>query len=379
MSVQWVNDIMTEFVYQFQGFCQFRCQVGNHSPETIKLLQANIDVWNLPTVIRILTKLISLSQSQMKATAHSSYQILFGYFATIELARLECLLGDFGSSLKAISSIKLNDRTELFQSLPFCHFNVYYHTGVSNMMLRRFVDAMDVFGELILHVSRILKPGASGGMKQATLNNLQRMLDKVLSLTAILITVFPSYRPDDQIRELVEVKFGEKMKLLQSGSTTAFTDLFESSSPKFISPAIPDYFVPLNVNNEAFNHAVSIFSSEVEQHLAFLRLRSYLGLYSALVISKLSPFHEISPNDLICQFLSFKHKAIQSKKYNTSIASRSSVQDVQYFVEEGVLVIADSGMKNSVEKLHERFFISGIRKHAEIIQSVTNAFNAAGI
>ena len=27
LTMQWVNDIIQEFVYQFQGFCQYRCQV----------------------------------------------------------------------------------------------------------------------------------------------------------------------------------------------------------------------------------------------------------------------------------------------------------------------------------------------------------------
>jgi translation initiation factor 3 subunit L len=279
ITSKWIYDITQEFAYQFQGFCQLRCQNANHNAETTRILEANRDAWNFPTVVSILKKLMASSKAKANGktniTPSSPFSVQFGYFATIELARLECLLGDFSSSLSAISSISLNDRSELFMQLPVCHLNVFYHTGVCNMMLRKFYEASDVFNELILYVSRILKPGAAANLRQGVAPQLQRMLDKVLALTAIVITLFPSNRIDDQCLELVEGKWSDKFRKLQSGEKSAFVELFDFASPKYISPIVPNYSVHVNMHQAASHHMLDCFITEVQQHISFLKLRSY--------------------------------------------------------------------------------------------------------
>jgi translation initiation factor 3 subunit L len=332
-----------------------------------------------------LQRLVSLSKQLLgngKPTTNSSFQVLFGYFAQIELARLECLLGDFGSSLQTISAIKISDRTELLLHLPICHFNVFYHCGVSNMMMCKFHDAIDIFSEIILHVVRILKPGAGAGYRGTVISQLQRMLDKVLSLTAICITIFPSGRVDDQIKELVESKFPEKIRGLQSGIRSVYLDMFEQASPKFVSPVIPDYRVPFNYNHEAFNHQVSMFIGEVEQHFPFLKLKSYLGLYSSIDVSKLARFNDLSDNELICQLVSYKNKSIQNRQVvrkGSVVTIRSNLAEAHYYIDEGILVIANTVTKSDGEKANERFFISGIRKHSEIIGHLSKTWSKLDI
>ena len=41
ITVQWAYDIIQEFVYHFQDFCQFRAQVGQRSEEEILTLKQN--------------------------------------------------------------------------------------------------------------------------------------------------------------------------------------------------------------------------------------------------------------------------------------------------------------------------------------------------
>ncbi len=387
ITTQWIYDITQEFAYQFQGFCQYRGQVANHTPENLRTLEANKDAWNLPTVMSILSRLIRTGRQQQSGGGRSlvlnssPFAVQFGYFASIELARLECLLGDYSASLSAISAIKLNDRSELFMQLPICHFNVFYHTGVCNMMLRRFTEAMDIFSEIILHVARILKPGAATGLRAGVPQQLQRMMDKVLALTAIIFVLYPAgNRMDEQVKELVETKYSDKLRRLQAGDKSCYTDIFEFASPKFISPTVPDYSVPLNMNQDAFNHQVSVFMAEVQQHIAFLKLRSFLGLYASIDISKLSRFNDISEPDLICQLVSFKNKAIlqrtsssgagASKGSASASSARVNITDVHYFIEDGVLVIDSASQKADNNKAHERYFIAGVRKHVEIINQL---------
>jgi translation initiation factor 3 subunit L len=96
-----------------------------------------------------------------KVSFASSTKQQFGYFASIELARLECIVGDYGASLKALSVVDIYDRSEHFETLPQCHVNVFYHAGISQLMLRRYTDSIDTFSNAILYISRTLKPGVA--------------------------------------------------------------------------------------------------------------------------------------------------------------------------------------------------------------------------
>ena len=366
ITTQWIYDITQEFAYQFQGYCQFRCQVANHSPEMVRVLEANRDAWNLPKVMSILQGLIQAGKLSTSQSAQAKAPLVlnarnfaaqFGYFASIELARLECLMGDFASSLAAISSIKLNDRSELFVQLPLCHFNVYYHTGICYMMLRKFAAALDVFSEICLHVSRLSKPGAATPGLRAGPQQLQRMLDKVLALTAVARTLCPGNRLDDQVGEMLDSKLSDKCRRLQVGDRAAYSELLEFASPKFISPLVPDFSVSQNIGQAAAAHIQSVFMTEIDQHLRFLKLRSFLLLYASIEISKLARFNDIPEADLICQLLSFKHKAMLQQSMvgaqpSSSAAAtgaggtngRVNTADVHYFVDSGALMIS-SGLE----------------------------------
>jgi translation initiation factor 3 subunit L len=220
-----------------------------------------------------------------------------------------------------------------------------------------------------------LKPGAAAGLRAGVPQQLQRNMDKVLALIAILFVLHPSNRLDEQVKELVEGKWSDKLRRLQAGDKACFSDMFEHASPKFISPAVPDYSTPLNSNQDAFAHQVSVFNAEVQQQVAFLKLRSFLGLYAAIDISKLARFNDVSEADLICQLASFKHKSIQHRAPSSSgatgsrgnVGTRVNVTDVHYFVEDGVLTIDGASQKADANRAHERYFAAGVRKHAEII------------
>jgi translation initiation factor 3 subunit L len=383
ISTQWAYDIVQEFVYQFQGFCQYRCQVANLSgnAETIKVLDANKDAWNLPEVTSILKKLIRASKassSVAKSTPFNAGPFIaqFGYFATIELARLECLTGDFGASLAAISSIKLSDRSELFVQLPLCHFNVFYHTGVCHLLLRKFSTAADVLSEIILHVSRALKPGAAGSLRAGLQTQLQRMLDKAVALTAIASFLCPSYRLDDQVKEIVDAKYSDKIQKLQNAESLqkVLTDLFDFSAPKFISPSVPDYSVAVNSKQNTPNHILASFLVEVEQHQTFMKLKSFLGLYASIELDKLARFNDSAEADIVCQLVSAKNKGVQQRS-----SGASQRNDVHYFVDQGAVIIDSSSAKSELNKAQERFFVAGVRKHAEIAAQINKAFAAVGL
>lgn len=346
LTAQWVHDIIVEFVYQFQGFCQYRCQIKFRSAEEIEILQANRNVWNLPVVMGILTNLSGKYQLQGSYSKSTLEQ--FGYFATIERARLECLLGDYRSSLDAVSAIKLGDRSELYMQLPSCHINLYYHTGVSQMMLRNYAGAVTIFGDIALHFSRIMKQNA--GLD----TSLKKNLDKIVALAAICVSLLPGMRVDEQLKELMDNKSNEKLRRLQLGEISTLTEMFENSCPKFISSTLPEYDTNSNLVHEAFTNQVSVFISEAKKRFHVIKLRSYLRLYASVEIGKLARFSDSTESDLVSQILSFKQK-VQIEE-----------TDVDFTVKDESLVIDAVSSKVEKGKSAERYFVTGIRKHGDI-------------
>jgi translation initiation factor 3 subunit L len=382
ISAQWIYDITQEFAYQFQGFCQYRCQLGNLNPEVIKTLQNNRDAWNFPEVLMMLNRFMKLSGLKPSSTVHFNPNNVihqFGYFSSIELARIQCLIGDYSSSLATLAHLKLNDRNEIFHFLPICHFNVFYHIGVCHLMLRHFNEGLDVFSDIILYVLRILKPGAASHFRQGVTQQLQRMVDKAMSLTAILMTVNPSYRMEESVKEAVEGKYAEKIRRLTMGERNSCVELFESSCPKFISPLVPDYGMPTNMHNDVFQHQSKVLVDEILQYVPFLKLRSLIAMYTSIDISKLARFSEMNQEmDLICLLLSYKNKAAQSH-LREKLKSVRTGSDLNFCIDGGVLLIDSVQGKYDQLIARERHFISGVKKHAEIRAQLTKAFKKVGL
>lgn len=390
LTTQWAADIITEFVYQFQGFCQYRTQVQNRSPDDIRTLDANRSVWALPKVVQILKSLIKIAEVGSPSILHQQ----LGVFAAVELARLQCLIGDYTSSLSSASPLMRNDYGELFAQVPAVQITLYYHAGVCSLLLRRYVDALSTFSEIILYVHRVLKLGSN--QIKGSQSQIQKKMDNILALTAIAMALCPGVRVDDQVRELVEGKgsrrddqsrdpvegkWAERLRRLNDGDITTFSDLFELSCPKFIHPAVPDYSssTNLNLNAEAFNTQVGVFKEEVYQHFSVLKIRSYLRLYASIDISKLARFNEVSEAAFLSQLLSFKHKSMQVQTGSDGTDERVSVSDVGYYINGNDLVIDPSTSKSDKSLNIERHFASGIRKHAEIKANLTRHFARFGL
>ena len=393
LTVQWVNDIIQEFVYQFQGFCQYRCQVAYRTPEDLRILQLNRSVWTLPAVLKILSGLVRVSSGSDASTTErggkgpSELHRQFGSFAAVEMARLECLLGDYTASLKALSILNLNDRSEIFMQLPTCQVNVFYHAGICHLMLRRYADAIETFSDVILHVSRMLKPGA-GSMNRAVSSLLQKILDKILAMTCMAIALCPGHRVDDQVRDLVDTKYGDKLRRMNGGDIQAFVDLFEQTCPKFISPLVPDYSVSVNMGQDAFGNQVSMFIEECMQQTSVLKIRSYMRLYASIDISKLARFADVSEPSFISQLISLRHKSMEIQAApvgedavtrRAKELTRTSTSDVQYHIKDQALMIDVATHKSDKSRAVERFFAAGVRKHSEIIKDLARVFKQAGV
>jgi translation initiation factor 3 subunit L len=58
---QWLWDMIDEFIYQFQSFCQYRSKLKGKSTEQLTNLKNNPQVWNVSTVINYLQSLVTKS------------------------------------------------------------------------------------------------------------------------------------------------------------------------------------------------------------------------------------------------------------------------------------------------------------------------------
>ncbi|RYG68771.1 hypothetical protein EON64_04400 [archaeon] len=365
LTTQWIYDITQEFAYQFQGFCQFRSQHSSQNPDTLRLLQANKEAWTLPAAVDMLAKLVRGGRVE-GVTGQSPMSSQLAYFATIELARLECLIGDHSASLNTISRLHITERNELFATLPICMFNVYYHIAVCHMLSKAHASALDVFSDIILYVLRILKPGAGYTLAKGVPQTLHRMLDKALHLTALLLTITPSYAVDDQVRDAVNSKCEEKMRRLRSGEKQAAVEMWESNCPKFISPLV-DYGTAASAGHSVFELQSSVLIEEVMQHVGFIKLRSYLSMYASVDIGKLARIMEVSEGDLVALLLSYKHKY------------RGNRGEVDFHIDGDVLVVQSSGAGKGAEGKAEKFFVGGVRKHEEISRSLKKTFASLGL
>lgn len=140
---QWLWDIIEEFIYQFQSFCNFRTKLAKRTEEDIEQLKRNIKIWNVHAVLNVMHSLVDKSriveqlEAIKKGGKNNRYsprrdsrfffvfflvsfnpggdlfcQInlykMFGYFSLIGLLKLHTLTSDYYMALKTIECIDLD-------------------------------------------------------------------------------------------------------------------------------------------------------------------------------------------------------------------------------------------------------------------------------
>ncbi len=69
LPIQWLWDMLDEFVYQFQSFAQYRQNPKNKSEEELEMLAEASQIWSCYSVLNVLYSLVQKSQinEQLKA------------------------------------------------------------------------------------------------------------------------------------------------------------------------------------------------------------------------------------------------------------------------------------------------------------------------
>ena len=184
---EWCFDLMHEFLYQFQGFCQFRTATyaaaaksssssdggdaekggpAGHAADAIEVLSQNRDAWAVESVLSYLRRLVSAGT---KSGGVAPVYRFLAYFGSVTLSRLECLLGDYRASVSALDVVydpgaelvavgeDMKSPEELVNGVFPARLSLAYHAGVSYLMLRRYRDSATVLGGICLFMQRGFK------------------------------------------------------------------------------------------------------------------------------------------------------------------------------------------------------------------------------
>eukprot|EP00980_Cylindrotheca_fusiformis_P002770 scaffold658_cov91-Cylindrotheca_fusiformis.AAC.3 len=413
---EWAFDILNEFVYQFQGFCQFRTalyasanmhnllpteagqepeqpnpKAPHHVVENLAIMQQEDakDVWSVDTVMNYLHRLIAIGT---KSTV-PVYQY-FGIFASVTLSRLECLLTDYTSCLQVMAPILEGDSvvtkhdqetktySEVVQSVFGARLSLTYHAGISFLMLRRYKDAAMMVGSLCANMQRGFKSGQL--RKLPNTEQLYKNYDRMVALLAIVTHLCPHEQKsnvliEESIAKIIREKHGAQLSKEnnnntntnnESGSSGAnihhhhdggdykkYTDLFLFCAPKFVSPVIPD-FTQKRSSTTSFTENVHRFQIRLlEQELAcqssFRELRSYLKLYTSIGVSKLISFGN-DEQSLVSLKLKLRQLESDNNTPSYSKATLKSALDIHYYLENDEIIHIDEAEK---QRRFENYFM----------------------
>jgi translation initiation factor 3 subunit L len=386
----WVFDLMHEFLYQFQAFCQFRTKIATKTEDELRQLRETPDAWHAGTVLQIMDKLIAKSNivAILKAEKERADEIpkaptpvlkMMGYFSMIMKSRAHCLFGDYYNCLKEVEPIVCfeSDGTQgkqsgMFMSVPLCYVTMYFHQGFAQMMMRRYVDAISTFSSVLLYIARNRQFFA----RQASQSEqIQKWNDKMLALLALVVSLCPGQRVDDTISTLLRDKYADKMQRMSrgAGEKGTYDEVFTYACPKFVlpaSPAAPSYEQLTDFNRDAYQQQLTVFMREVDEQLQMPTIRSYLKLYQSIGMEKLARFRDMELNSFRLQLLALKHKTYQCKtaRDHTPLTEgkREAASDVHFFVANDMVHIDES----RAEQRFGDYFITHVHKFEEVITDV---------
>jgi len=314
LPMEWINDIVDEFLYQFQDFCQYRTKLKSKSAADIDLLENNTNVWKVHTVLGYLTSFVERSNiteilgKQRAAVgggqlgARMVVLEALGYFSLVGLCRLQCLISDYRFAARVLEPIDIDDRRALFTSVTACHITLFYYLGFSYLMMRRYADAINVFSTILL---------AHRGSRDRTAcfadDQIMNKFDKILALTAIAVSLGPGQHVDEQVKQLLNDKYSDKIALMAKRDVDCFESIFNYACPKFITPASPDFKDLTNHHQDAYQLQLQWFLREVKQQTLLPKIRSFLKLYTSISLKKLADFCEMDETEFRAAIMAIKH------------------------------------------------------------------------
>lgn len=389
----WTFDILNEFVYQFQGFCQIRSAVyaqarkqgllnadgsrnnntsGNQNLiDNINTLENSKDSWEVEMVFQYLHRLAHIGWPK-STSGGSDIPVVythFSIFSAVATSRLECLLGDYTASLQALDPIyqygeyllpkvvadddKRSTVSEVLATVFGARLSIAYHAGISLLLLRRYRDATNALASMCAMIQRGSKTG------QLRWDQYNKQFERMLAVLALLIHISPPPQGmvEESVLRAVREKHGAKLE-----TASSFEEWFQS--PKFIS-ADPMHGV--------YRQQIQRFGAEMEANPGGKTIRSYLRLYTSLPLEKLAHFHDMeSADDFIPLLLAYKLRMRQMERNSEESsffgngASFKSALDFHFYLKGDTVLVEHTER----ERRMENYFVAHILQDLEIRQTV---------
>jgi translation initiation factor 3 subunit L len=318
LPIQWLWDMLDEFVYQFQSFAQWRASPKTKSEDELDMLAEASQIWSCYSVLNVLYSLVQKSQinEQLQAEKEGKtpeevaeiageygskplYRNL-GYFSLICLLRVHVLLGDPTLALQTMENVELTGGAVLTR-ITACHVATYYHVGCAYMALGRWPDAIRTFSNVLVFVARMKQYHT----RSYQYGSITKTAERMYALLAICTTLSPNTQ-EESVMSLVKENYGDQLQTLQRGGDEAlevFKELFLQACPKYLNVNPPPYedadalqaFIA-NPPPDAVNRHLDLFLADVVAVRGVSNVRNLLKLYTSIDAGKLAVFLE-SSND----------------------------------------------------------------------------------
>lgn len=402
LPIQWLWDMLDEFVYQFQSFAQWRASPKNKTEEELDMLAEASQIWSCYSVLNVLYSLMQKSQinEQLRAekAGKSSEEVAeiageygskplyrnLGYFSLICLLRVHVLLGDPTLALQIMENVELTGDAFLTR-ITACHVTTYYHVGCAYMALGRWPDAIKTFISVLIFFIRMKQYHT----RSYQYHTITKQCERMYALLAICTTLSPG-PTDDSIMTIVKEHYGDQLATLQRGGDDAlevFKELFLQACPKYLSVNPPPYEDPdalqawmANPPPDAVQRYLDLFLSDVVAVRGVSNVRNLLKLYTSIDAAKLAAFlsegADADAEEDVLQQLMVLKAASRSYRYEKGEGS-TSLLDGHRFVTNALDFTIDNTMVHVEETTTHRRFAGFFIRNAEHAQRAFNTIRAA--
>lgn len=387
---QWMWDMIDEFIYQFQSFCQYRSKMSQKSPEELELLKKCDKVWNVLEVLNVLQALVdksgivaelegdggaNLFATDGYSANQSNVLRMLGYYSLVGLLRVHCLIGDYQGGLKAVYPINLNDQTNLFApKIAGCNISLFYYGGFAYLMMRRYMDAIRVFNSILMYINRVKQYHA----RSAQYDQILKKNEQMYALLAITVALSPASQKllDENVMTQLRDRNAEKIARMVRGDVAVFDERFSYACPKFITPSPPPFDSPaINTSQTAYRTQLNLFLAEVKSQQTLPLLKQYLILYSSISMSKLSSLMDIDEAQLRTQLACLKNKTYNLRWNGSADATAgafAAASDIDFYLDVDPATGAEMVIVSDTvhTRHHAEFIARHIARFEEIIRDL---------
>jgi len=375
LPVQWLWDIIDDFVTQLQDFCYYKQTLAGRS--------ADDSLWNVKKAIECLEGLVKKSQikkileAQKKGKdeddetslldnsfgAHPVYRML-GYFSLVGLIQLQCSLSDYHRALTTADVIDLTKKG-LYARVTACQVSLFYNLSFAYLMARRHVECVKSVSTILTFIARTKQYHTRSSQYDKLLAAAERLYALLALCTALYVV-----NVDDALMKGVRDRHGDAIRQLTQGDTAAFETLFLLASPRFIRGSPPPRVSGAGsiashakaARRAAAQRAAKLYVRDAQHASLLPTLRSFLKLYTSISITKLASFLDVDAATCRTYLLAYKQQArslVGPDKW-------ASASDVNFYIDGDMVHIADA----KPQRRHAQYFLRHIHKFDELTNNL---------